>query len=183
MPVQYWESVVNAGSPYQSTTGSTYASSNTLTDVSPAPQITLPANYYYVGQLFRMTAWGIFSSSSGPNLTIGFYYGGVAGVALCATAATTTSNPTNGMWHAEATTRITGLGASGSGGSCVSFGLCHGIASTASTPVFMPTTSSSGNSVNISTNAANAWTCGALWGTNSSSNTLTCYFFSLEQLT
>jgi len=57
------------------------------------------------------------------------------------------------------------------------------LAATASTPVLMPTSSSSGNSVTINTTTANTWTCGATWGTSNTSNTITCYFFQLELLT
>ena len=71
-PVQYWPTVLNAGSPYQSTNGTPYVSSAALTDVSPAPQLIVPANFYYVGQLWRFKAWGIYSTNVTPNLTIGF---------------------------------------------------------------------------------------------------------------
>jgi hypothetical protein len=173
--------VLNAGSPYQSTNGTPLANSTTATDISPAPQLTVPANFYYVGQLWRARAWGIYSTTGTPNLTIGFYYGGAAGTALAATAATATGAAvSNLMWHAEATFRVTSLGASGT---ILGFGLCHGIAATASTPVLMPTSSSSGNSVTINTTTANTWTCGATWGTSNTSNTITCYFFQLELLT
>lgn len=149
--------------------------------MSPGANIVLPANYYYPGMLFRWTAWGIYSTTGTPNLTLGQYYGGVAGSALAATAATATgSGAANLMWHMTGTTRITTLGTSGSADS---FGLAHGIAATASTPVLMPVSSASGNAVTINTTTANAWTVGATWGTNSASNTLKCYYYLLEQLT
>lgn len=181
MPVQYWESVLNAGSPYQTTNGTVLTTSLAATDVSPAPQLTLPANFYYTGQVFRARAWGIYSTTATPTLTIGFYYGGVAGTALAATTTTTTgSGVSNLMWHAEATMRVVSLGATGT---INAFGLCHGIAATASTPVLMPTTSATGNLVTVNTTTANAWTCGATFSASSSLNTLTCYFFMLELLT
>lgn len=180
MPVQFWEAPLNAGSPYQTTTGTPLANSSTASDISPAPQITIPANYYYPGQLFRLTAWGIYSTAATPNLTIGFYYGGAAGTALCATAATATGSAvTNLMWYATATVRITSLGSSGT---AVAFGLCTGIGATAATQVLMPISSASGNSVTINTTTANTWTCGATWGTSSTANTITCYYYVLELL-
>jgi len=181
MPVQTWEAALNAGAPYQTTDGAAYASSTSATDVSPGANIVLPANWYYPGMLFRWMAWGIYSNTGTPNLTLGVYYGGVAGSALAATAATATgSGVSNLMWRIEGTTRITTLGSSGSADS---FGLCHGVAATASTPILMPVSSASGNAVTINTTTANAWTVGATWGTNSGSNTLKCYYFLLEQLT
>lgn len=149
--------------------------------MSPGANIVLPANYYYPGQIFKWTAWGIYSTTGTPNITLGQYYGGVAGSALAATAATATgSGVANLMWQIEGYTRITTLGTSGA---AVSFGKALGIAATASTPVLMPVSSASGNSVTINTTTANAWTVGATWGTNSASNTLTCFFYLLEQLT
>src|ERR1700690_3304669 len=133
MPVQFWESVLNAGSPYQTATGTPLATSSVLRDIGPAPQLTLPANFYYTGQLLRATAWGIYSTTGTPTLLLGFYYAGVAGSALCATVATTTgSGVSNLMWQATATFRVTTLGSSGA---IVSFGQALGIAATASTPV------------------------------------------------
>src|SRR5258708_28110693 len=61
----------------------------TLTDISVAPQITLPANFLnYVGATLRLTAFGTFSNTGTPTLLLGFYYGGVAGVAPGAAGAT-----------------------------------------------------------------------------------------------
>jgi hypothetical protein len=179
MPVQTWEAVVNSGAPYQTTDGAAYTASTSATDVSPAPQITLPANYYYVGQVFRLTAFGLMSAASAPTLVLGFYYGGVAGTALCATVATTTQNTANTLWRAEALCRVRTLGSSGV---INSVGWCTGIASTPATLTQMPATGATGNAVTVNTTTANAWTLGATWGTNNAS-TLTCYAFVLEQLT
>lgn len=179
MPVQTWESVVNFGAPYQTTDGAAYTASTSATDVSPVPQIVLPANYYYVGQVFRLTAFGLMSGNSGINLTLGFYYGGVAGTALCATVATATNNTANQLWRAEALCRVRTLGASGV---INSVGWVTGIAATAATLTQMPATGATGNAVTVNTTTANAWTLGATWGTNNAA-TLTCYAFVIEQLT
>ena len=179
---QTWESVLNFEAPYSTTTGSAYASSSAATDVSPAPQYMLqPVGFMYVGQLWRFTAWGIYSTTGTPNLTIGFYYGGVAGTALAATAATATgSSVSNLMWRAQMEMRVLSLGSSGT---VTAFGLCHGIAATASTPVLMPVSSSTGNTVTVNTTTNEALTCGATWGASSASNTLTLYGFIIETLT
>jgi hypothetical protein len=180
MPVMSWEAVLNAGPPYQTTNGTAYASSTTPTDVSPSPSITLPANYYYTGQLFRWTAWGTISTTGTPTILFGLYYGGVAGTALAATAATTTaSGLATEMWKIDGISRVHTLGASGV---ITSYGNCVGIGATAALNVQMPATSAGGNAVTVNTTTANAWTIGATWGTNSASNTLTCFGFVLEQI-
>lgn len=178
-PVQTWEAVYNAGAPYQTTDGAAYTASTAATDVSPVPQITIPANYYYVGQIFRLTAFGVMSGNSGINLTLGFYYGGVAGTALAATAATASNNTANQLWQAYATVRVRTLGSSGV---MNTVGWVTGIAATAATVTLLPATGATGNAVTVNTTTANAWTLGATWGTNNAA-TLTCYGFIIEQLT
>lgn len=181
MPVQSWSSVINAGPPYQTTDGTAYNTSVALTDVSPTPQLTLPANYYYTGMLLRWTAWGTYSTTVTPTLLLGLYYGGVAGTALAATAATTTaSGVANGMFRIQGWSRVKTLGSSGV---IQSYGETVGIGATPALNTMMPATSAGGNAVTINTTAANPWTIGAQWGTSSASNTLTVFGFILEQLT
>src|SRR6266566_5089730 len=113
MPVQFWESTLN--SPGIGA-GASYNTSNTITDVSPAPQLVLPANFLYAGQSLRMTAFGTYANSATtPTLILGFYYGGVAGVALAASTAVTTTNTAtvNWPWRMEATAMVRTAGASG----------------------------------------------------------------------
>jgi hypothetical protein len=184
MPAQYYVAPVNGGDPFQHTNGSPLSNSSVLTDISPGANtsgLVMPYTAYQVGTVFRLKAWGIYGTTGTPTLLIGFYYGGVAGSALCATAATTTgSGVSNLMWHAEATCKVTALGSSGS---IISFGLCTGIGATASTQVLMPTSSATGNSVTVNTTTNNLWSVGAQWGTSNASNTITCYYFVIEQLT
>src|SRR5690242_13525190 len=104
MPAQFWEAVLN--SPAVGA-GTPLASSTTLTDISPAPQLVLPANYLYVGQRLRIRAYGIFSTTGTPTLLLGGYYGGVAGTLLAATAAITTgSGAASWPWQLSLDVRV-----------------------------------------------------------------------------
>lgn len=173
---QFWRSVLNspgvgAGTPL--------ASSTTLTDISPAPQLVLPANYLFVGQRLRLTAYGIFSSVSAPTLLLGGYWGGVAGTALAATAANTIGNGTNWPWQLWLDIYVRSVGSSGSV-------WCNGQAIIATsltqpaTPFFLP--SSQTQPVTVNTTTANAITVGAQWGASSASNTITCEDAYVEAL-
>lgn len=113
MPGMTWESLLN--SPQPTADGTALASSVTLTDISPVnPTVTLPANFQYPGSAFKLTAFGIFSTTATPTLLLGFYYGGVAGTAIVTSGAITTgSGVTNVPWHMEAYLTVRSVGATG----------------------------------------------------------------------
>ncbi len=168
MPAQFWVSTVN--SPGQGA-GAAYASSTSATDVSPANPQYLTVPPLYVGQKFHLVAYGIFSNTSTPNLTLGFYYGGVAGTALLTTALTATANGVTAVpWHMEAYVEVKTLGTSGT---VWCKGWCDfptALATITRTP--MPVTQT--QPITVDTTTAKAITAGATWGTSSASNTLTC---------
>lgn len=163
--------------PLNVTAGAAYVSSSTIADVSPAPQIILPANLLDVGQVLRLTAFGTFSNTATPTLILGFYYGGVAGVALAATGATTTTTgATNWPWRLEYEGRVR---STGTGGTVMGSGWLNLATSlTAYTQIPIPATALA--TVTTDTTTAKTLTVGATWGTLSASNTLTCHHFSAE---
>ena len=177
MASQYWVSLLNAAQTNQNTTGAALASSTTLTDISAGANtagqaLTLPPSFLQPGMQLRFRANGIFSTTGTPTLLLGLYYGGVAGTALAATAATTTaSGVANGVWILDATARVATTGTSGT---VLTIGSVLGIGAAATTPTLMPATSGSGGSATVNTSTANIVTVGAQWGTNSASNTITC---------
>lgn len=176
MPAQFWESTLN--SP-QLGAGTPLASSSSLTDVSPAPQLVLPANFLYVGQALRLTAFGVFSTTGTPTLLTGFYYGGVAGVALAASGAVATaSSVTNVPWRMEATCTVRSTGSTGT----IMVNGVQYIGTTVSAWGNTPLPITALATVTIDTTSAKAITVGAQWGTISSSNTLTCHQFICEAL-
>jgi hypothetical protein len=176
MPFQSWRAVLNAPG---TGAGTPLANSAALTDISPAPQLVLPAGYLYPNQRLRITAYGIFSSVSAPTLLLGVYYGGVAGTLLAATAANTIGNGTNWPWQLWLDIYVRTVGSSGTV-------WCNGQAIIATsltqpaTPFFLP--SSQTQPITVNTTTANAITVGAQWGTGSSSNTITCEDAYVEAL-
>ncbi len=159
--------------------GTALASSTTLTDISPAPQVVLPANYLFLNQRLRITAYGIYSSTATPTLLLGGYYGGVAGTLLAATAANAVaSGAASYPWQFFLDIYVRTVGSSGTL-------WCNGRASvgsslTAYTDYALP--SSQTPPITINTTTANALTVGAQWGASSSSNTITvedAYFETL----
>lgn len=175
MGFQAW---VNPIPPFHAFGGTPYNTSITITDVSPAPQLLVPAMYFQVGNIIELNAAGEFSNTGTPNLTLGFYYGGVAGAALAATSAvTTTTGATAWPWQLWYQGRIRSVGATGT---IKGQGLIRlGTSLTAFTIRPIPETAAA-RLVSIDTTTAKTITVGATWGTNSASNTLTCDEFSIQ---
>lgn len=176
MPAQFWVSEVT--SPGQGA-GAAYSTSTSATDVSPANPQYLTVPPLYVGQKFYLVAYGIFSNTSTPNLTLGFYWGGVGGTALLTSGAIATANGVTGVpWHMEAWVEVKTIGTSGTV-------WCKGwvdlpTSLTAIARTSMPATQT--QPITVDTTTAKAITAGATWGTNSSSNTLTCEGFHVIAL-
>lgn len=168
MPLQSWEAVLNV--PGEGA-GTAYANSSAATDISPTPQLTLPAGYMYIGQRIRVVGYGIFSTTGTPNLTLGVYYGGVAGTLLCGTGAVATgSGAASWPWRIQAEIYVRSLGSSGT---VWANGLVFlGTSLTATSTLWIP--NSQTQPITINTTTANALTVGATWGTASASNTITC---------
>lgn len=151
--------------------GTAYANSTTLTDVSPAPQKTMPGLTLQPGTVIDLRAAGSFSTTATPTLLLGFYYGGVAGVALAASSAITTGT-TAAAWPflLEYRGQVRSVG---TGGQIVGQGRLYlGTSLTAFTVRPIPETAAA-RTVSIDTTTSKAITVGAQWGAASASNTLT----------
>lgn len=177
MPGMTWESLLN--SPQPTAAGTALASSTTLTDISVAPQFTLPANFLGAGSALKFTAYGVFSTTATPTLLLGVYYGGVAGTALAATTATTTgSGVTNVPWRLELHTTVR---TTGSSGTAISQGFVD-LGTSVSAVTHVPLPQVALTTVTVDTTAAKTLTVGAQWGTSSASNTITLHGFYVESL-
>lgn len=166
--------------PFHTADGTALANSTTLTDVSAPPPNVLPGNLLEQGSEIELFAFGQFSTTATPTLLLGFYFGGVAGVALGATAATTTGTATAWPWmmHYRGVVRSVGTA-----GSIVGQGWCKlGTSLTAFSTLALPATAAA-RTVTIDTTAAKSVTVGAQWGTASASNTLTCNDISVKLIT
>lgn len=157
--------------------GAAYASSASLTDVSPAPQIVLPANQLDNGMVLRLRAFGTFSNTATPTLLLGFYYGGIAGTALAATSAiTTTTSAVNWQWSMEYEGRVR---TTGTAGTILGAGWID-LATSLTAVTHRPIPETALATVTVDTTTAKQITVGAQWGASSPSNTLTCHHFSVE---
>ena len=175
--------LVNHGGVSQTTAGTALNTSASATDITAGGNVlgqafTFPADSLQVGQQFRVRAKGIVSNTSTPNLTLGVYYGGVAGTALCSTGAiATASSLSNSLWSLEADFRVNAVGTSAS-----IYALGSVVGPYAAT-AFMPASSSSGNLVSsLDTSTAKILTIGATWGTSSASNNIQLFIFTVERL-
>lgn len=175
MPYQVWSALLN--SPQPTAAGTALANSTTLTDISVAPQYTLPANFLQAGSALKFTAHGQLSTTGTPTILLGIYYGAVAGTALAATVATTTgSGVTTVPWRLELTTVVRTVGSTGT---AMSNGFWYlGTSVTAAT--FAPIPQVAPTTVTIDTTAAKTLTVGAQWGTANASNTITLHGFTIE---
>lgn len=178
MPNQGW--VQNVNSPGL---GAAAAANNftTAADISPLPQFqTQTYGQMYVGQRWRLTAWGIYSNTSTPNLTIGFWYGGAAAGTLLAATPTivTTTGASSWPWEAELKLEVRTTGATGTVWSKGWFD--NPTSLTACTRYVMPATQTQPITVNTTVNST--LTIAATWGTASASNTITCEGWQIEQL-
>lgn len=160
------------------TDGASYNTSVTLTDVSRAPQKQFAAAQLEEGAELELHAHGFFSNTGTPTLLLGFYYGGVAGVALAASSAVTTTTTLTGVpWMLWYRGRVR---ATGTSGSIHGMGtLTLGTALTAVTVRPIPETLAA-RTVTIDTTIVKTISVGAQWGTSSASNTLTCQDLSIR---
>jgi hypothetical protein len=179
VPGQFWSAHIGGGPPSPSA-GAAYASSTTLTDVSPLPAITAGANFLgYDGATFHLIAYGTFSNTATPTLLLGFYYGGVAGTALGATSAiTTTTGATNWPWRMEMTCTVR---TTGSTGTIMRQGWID-LATSLTAVTHRPIPEVALATVTVDTTTAKILTVGAQWGTSNASNTLTCHGFTAMSL-
>lgn len=175
MASQYWVSPVP---PFHIADGTAYASSTTLTDVSPSPAKVIAANLLQVGTEIEIEAYGAFSTTGTPTLLLGIYYGAVAGSALAASSAITTgSGAASWPFVLKYRGKVRSVGSSGSinGQGQLYFGTSLTAFSVRPIPETL-----AARTVTIDTTAAKSITVGAQWGTSSASNTLTCNDLSVK---
>lgn len=161
---QYWVAPV----PQFSAASAQLASFTTAADVPIVPQVTLPANILEVGSTIRISAQGNWSSTVTPTYTWGFYYGGVAGVALAiGPAATTASGAASNPWSMEYWGRVRAVGTSGS---IVGQGVQRNPTSLTAWSIIPVPVTAALRTVTIDTTAAKTITVGVACSASSASN-------------
>lgn len=169
--MQAWRSPLNF---LNTGPGAAYASSTTLTDITPAPQI-VPAQLgpIAIGTMFSVKVAGIFSTTGAPTLQMGVYWGGAAGTALATYPATATgTGAASWSFLVEALLQVRSIGTSGS--IWTQGYLDLGTSLTAFSHLPLPYNAAP-SAVTVDTTPAGAktLTVAATWGTSSASNTLT----------
>lgn len=178
-----YESVLSPATVLNQAAGSPLSNSTTLTDISPAPQIVVPANAMFPGATMKITARCKFSNvTAAPSILLGFYWGGVAGTKICAIGATaTTLTAANWPIHVEGYVVCNSIGSSGT---VTGFGFVDlGTSLTAVTRI--PMDAAAIAAVSVDTTTAKAITLGAQWSggsSPSSSDTITCVQYIVEAL-
>ena len=176
MPSQSWVALTPS-LPFAD--GAALSNSVTLTAISPAPDVTIPANFLFAGSRLRITASGRYSTTVTPTLNWGLYYGGVGGVAAGVTGAITMpSTVTNLTWTLDATLTVRTAGTAGTG--IVTGGVTYGSSATASLSVMIP--SATPATFVCDTTTAKTFVLGAKWGTAAAANTLQVHEWLVESL-
>ncbi|HSZ70245.1 MAG TPA: hypothetical protein VK756_07775 [Solirubrobacteraceae bacterium] len=190
-----WVALGNAYQGSGNASGAAYASSKVLTDVSPGGKnagsaLVIPASSLIVGNVFRFTAMGTYSTKAEvTKAVLGIYFGGVAGTALVKTGELALEKSAKSWpWMLQAIARVTAVGVAGvsTGAKFITEGFGHyAVAATglASSTFQMPGESATGGEVTeLSSGVSNIVTLGAEWKTEGAENTLTCYQWLVESL-
>src|SRR5262245_8223707 len=92
--------------PLHSASGAAINTFTTFQDISPKPDLKVPANAFEVGTQLRLEAQGEFSNTGTPTLAIGFYWGTAAVVIAQSALITTTTAATSWPWEIKWEGRI-----------------------------------------------------------------------------
>lgn len=160
---------LNPIGPYHQAVGASFGSFTTFQDVSPSPRPLLFGGQLELGSKLELEAWGEFSTTGTPTLSLGFWYGTAATVLAQSSVAATGSGAAAWQWHLKWCGVITALGASGQ---IVGQGLLDlGTSLTAMGTAPIPITQAL-RTVTIDTSVNKELGVGAAYGTSSASNTV-----------
>jgi hypothetical protein len=178
MAVNLW---VAPFGPMVDDAGVSYNTSTTLTAISPgAATNTLwtpgGAQGFKAGTIIELSAWGTVSTSgTTPNITLGFYYGGTAGVVLASGTVTLTNQAGVAWpWKMRYEGRVTNTGTSGSINGYGTLEISTSL--TALTPRNIPETTAAGI-VTIDTTIAKSLVVGGTWSASAATNIAFCHGF------
>jgi hypothetical protein len=178
-----WENLLD---PFPETAGAAFNTFTTAKDVSPTPLPTVLGNEIKVGSKIELEAFGEFSTTGTPTLTVQFLFGVAAGavssggVVLAASGAITTGSAAAAWpWHAKWVGTVTAVGTSGSvkGGGVLDLGTSL----TAYAASAMPITQAL-RTVTIDTTVSKTFGVGAAWSASSASNQIIVDTFTAKIL-
>lgn len=162
--------------PLHILSGAAFTTFTAFQDISPKPDIKIPANLLEPGTGIELLAQGHFSNTGTPTLSVGFYWGAV-GVPLGQSALiTTTTAAAAWPWRLYYRGRVRTVGTAGTIYGQGEFSL--GTSLTAITAQSTPVSQALRTSV-IDTSIEKVLGVGAQWGTSSASNSITTEFHSV----
>jgi hypothetical protein len=163
--------------------GAAFGTFTTFQDISPQPLLLIPQQSLEVGLTVDIEAWGQFSTTGTPTLSIGVWFNTVATVLAQSSAITTGTTAAAWPWHIKYMGRLRAVASGATGGSWNGQGFLDlGTAlTTMATTVPMPITAAA-RTVSCDVTAARAIGVGAAWGTSSASNTITVNMLSVKLL-
>ena len=158
------------------------AVANTTTETILVPDVVLPPRYLMAtGRTLRARIRGRYSTTSTPTITIRQRIGGVAGVAVVASAAfTLPTTITNVPFEIEIESTVRSEGSAGTMFGMGTMTFATAAPNTAATqylPASAPAVSSS-----IDMTAQQNHSITITWGTASASNTITAHLYQLESM-
>lgn len=162
--------------PLHTASSAAFGTFTTFQDVSPSPPLLIPAQAMNAGLDIFLEAYGNFSTTVTPTLSLGFWWASAATVIAQSSAITTASGAAAFPWHMEwrGRLRLTGTAGSIMGQGNLSLGTAL---TTFANEVPIPITAAL-RTVTVDTTAARAVGVGAAYGTSSASNTVTTDYFS-----
>jgi hypothetical protein len=110
MPSQSWVAIAPT-LPYADGTAQTNFTTEAV--ISPAPAITIPANFLTAGSRLRCTARGRWSQGTATNYTLQIRWGGTGGVSWVSSGAIAAGAATNLTWELRADIQVRVGGATG----------------------------------------------------------------------
>lgn len=160
-------------------TQTTVANTNTETVVAT---LTVPANDAVVGAVYKLTAWGVGSTTGTPTILFRGRFSGISGTQFAQSGSiSTASGVSNKAWRAEMYLSNITLGSTGTW-----FGNLHvieGLSVAGTNPVTTPGQRiDGGTTLTRDTTISNTLVLTIAWGTPSASNTLTCFGFCAERV-
>jgi hypothetical protein len=188
MPAQFWESLIDATAPWTAA-GTTWSTVTTIGDVSPQPDFTFPANWWYPGACLRIRANGhMNTSATATNLTMALYWGATntAGVLSSGTVLSTTGAVpmaataiTGAPWLLESYIQCRTVGATGT---FATLGFFKMVATGGLTLTDFPMPLNTWAVVTVSTAAATTLALGATISQVTGAPSVTCDHWLLEAL-
>lgn len=173
---QYW---VQPVPPFHTADGTAVTASATLTELSPTPQIVIPAPWLneFGGKRLEFQAWGIYTTTGTQGtVTFDLRIGAAGAVGSMTSAAATAAitwvaSQTNRVWRMEGNMQIRSLGSSGTGVAACEF-------SNVSSGATDMGATAAGSTFTVDTTSARAV---ALACTNSAaSQSITCRYFGVR---